>query len=222
MSRIMTELTSETEIMARFDDELPRVLRWSDKHIHSKKITPAHFPEEPLMINKDPEGSFYIPYMAEGIVYWKSPVNYDTWCVAVYRNRYEPDNRTSFPFYYWNTVASVGCMRAFSLHYDHQDFLAIAVMSPHCLLRYKERLKLDYSGIDLITHIIGRTFQSCPRMYERNGRKTLEIIGTDGVFRGPAYTEEGVFKMNTFLAWEELNPSDRKEAEALWEIFKPR
>lgn len=222
MSRIMTELTSEDVIMTRFCDELPRVLRWADKHIRSGKITPAHFPEEPLMVNDNPESSFYTPYTPEGVVYWESPTNKDTWGTAVYRNRYDPNDKRSLPFYYWNTAASIGCMRAFNVHCQHEDTIAIAVTTPHCLLRYKERLRLGYSGIDLITHVVGRTFQSCPRVYERNGRGTFEVIGADGVFRGPAQIKNSVFKMNTFLAWEELNPSDRKEAEALWEIFKPR
>lgn len=214
---IITDLSPDDVIFERFEREVPKLAYWVKKG-GVQVIEPGCFPQEPLKV-VDPDVAMFVPYIPLGVIKWQNIYNEDTWAIAVFHHHYQPYRRMHVCFYYWTTIGSIGFMTEMNIGTMQKQHRMIVAFSSHAMLRYKTRMELDITGFDLITYLVGGTYMNVPRVYERNGRETLEMICKDGVFRAPV-NDSCVLTMKTFLSWSELNKRDYDEAKGLWEMYQ--
>lgn len=215
---IITDLSPDDVIFERFEKELPKLLYWTRKNIAKRNVEKAYFPPEPLQV-LDNVTLCFEPYSPIGVVKWENIYNGDTWAIAVFMQNHFPFDIRDVHFYYWLTTGSIGFMTEMDFISVGRSYKFVITFSSHTMLRYKDRLKLDVSGFDLITYLVGRTYMNVPRIYERNGRTTFELICADGVFRAPIQ-DRNILTMKTFISWVELNRGDYKEAKGLWDEYQ--
>lgn len=226
---ILTDLTDVNTIIERFYEQLKRVDYWNKKQINKGEILPATFPEEDFMVLEDNErGGKYCPFITDGVIPWVDTKNGDTWATIVAHNKYGIQTIVIIPFYYWNTIGSIGFItehytRFHSVSKQGYYFVKfLTLFTSHAMLRYKDRTGLDLQGFDLITYMMTRTHTHVAKPYIKEGRKNLDIAMADGVFRGEVHERISthgclLVKFKTFIPWRSLNHKEQKEMWELWQ-----
>lgn len=232
---IITDISPNSLIIERFFSEQPRVIRWVSDRRHASDEDTSCIPDCCVEILEDEDDEYTVPYRPMALARWESPVNGDKWGSM----RYEHTDRSGrvrriwISFYYWETFGSIGFITQASFKMSENTSVACLVCySSHCMLRYRDRLKLgNLSSIGLITHILGRTFMNVPNFYcNKEGRETFELICRDGMFVGfdgdfQSSMPNGigvVVRMKSFLSWDDLksNPKMYAEKRALWDTYQ--
>lgn len=214
---IITDLSPDDVIYDRFDKETPKLAYWMKKCGY-QGLERGCFPDEPLQV-LNPGFTTFRPFVPLGVIKWQNIYNGDNWVAAVFQDKYYPYSKMSIYFYYWVTIGSIGFMTQMGIGTAQEKYQVIVAFSSHAMLRYKVRAHLDVSGFDLITYLVGSTYMNIPRIYERNGRETFEMICKEGVFRAPI-KKGNVLVMKTFISWGELNKHDFREADELWNLYQ--